>query len=445
MKAVSMRGANLRNFAGICVSYSYTQPLISLTFHQLFVIFAWLMHIHFATFHRMKRALFIDRDGTIILEPPDEQIDSLEKLVFVPRAISTLARIARDFDYELVLASNQDGLGTPAFPEATFYPAHNAMLTTLRGEGVVFANELIDRSFPHENLPTRKPDVGMFGAYMTGEYDLAHSFVIGDRPTDVELAHNLGAQAILLRSIGSVQHPVSQNNSTFPITLETPDWRDVYDFLAEEYTGRLFDDRTVTVRRTTNETDIEITLNLDGSGKADNHTGLGFFDHLLDQLARHSACDLSVHAKGDLHIDEHHTIEDTALALGEAFVRALGDKRGIERYGYFLLPMDEALAEVALRWETTQTHAAIDFSGRNWLVWDAKFFREKIGDVPTEMFHHFFKSFTDTAKCTLNIRSHAENEHHNIEAIFKAFAKALKMAVKRDARNTAIPSTKGVL
>ena len=411
----------------------------------------------------MKKALFIDRDGTIISEPADEQIDSLEKLAFLPRAITTLSRIAAEFDYEFVLATNQDGLGTASFPEETFHPAQNKMLDVLQGEGIIFHDLLIDRSFPHENKPTRKPGTGMFGKYLTGDYDLANSFVIGDRITDAKLAQNLGAKAILLHS-NHLDSLTQSDRKGLPVVLETQDWREVYDFLLQQQSEHIAQKqaskRVATVHRKTNETDISVMLNLDGTGKARLHTGLGFFDHLLDQLVRHSGIDLDLTAHGDLHIDEHHTIEDTALALGEAFLKALGDKRGIERYGYYLLPMDEALAEASveilpetspeisdadLTFTTDRTHAAIDFSGRNWLVWNAEFRREKIGDVPTEMFHHFFKSFSDTAKCTLNLHSAADNEHHKIEALFKAFARALKRAIRRDASNNAIPSTKGVL
>jgi imidazoleglycerol-phosphate dehydratase/histidinol-phosphatase len=396
----------------------------------------------------MKKALFIDRDGTIILEPSDEQIDSLEKLVFVPRVLTALSRISAEFDYELVMATNQDGLGTASFPEETFHPAHEKMLAVLRGEGIEFDDMLIDRSFAHENKPTRKPGIGMFDKYLSGEYDLAQSFVIGDRITDAKLAQNLGAKAIIIHSKHTNSLP-DADRAGLPIVLETQDWRDIEDFLRNHNLPT----RHAAVQRTTNETDIIVKLNLDGTGKAHIHTGLGFFDHLLDQLARHSGIDLDLTAHGDLHIDEHHTIEDTALALGEAFLKALGDKRGIERYGYYLLPMDEALAEASieilaeptLQFSETRTHAAIDFSGRNWLIWNAEFKREKIGDVPTEMFVHFFKSFSDTAKCTLNLHSVADNEHHKIEALFKAFARAVKMAIRRDAGNSAIPSTKGVL
>ncbi len=374
----------------------------------------------------MKKVLFIDRDGTIIVEPkPDCQIDSLEKLVFIPKAISNLRKIAEELDYELVMVTNQDGLGTASFPEATFWPAHHKMLATLAGENIHFAHIHIDRSFENDNAPTRKPLTGMLTGYFTGGYDLANSFVIGDRLTDGQLAINLGAKAILLpENPGQFALPADLTDS---VSLITSDWDEIYRFLR-------LPERKAEVSRITNETQIHIRLNLDGKGKADMHTGLGFFDHMLDQLAKHSGADLSIRVTGDLHIDEHHTIEDTALALGEAYQKALGDKRGISRYG-FLLPMDDVLAQ-----------AAIDFSGRNWLVWDAAFKREKIGEMPTEMFYHFFKSFTDTAKCNLNIKAEGENEHHKIEAIFKAFAKSIKMAVRRDIRNLQnLPSTKGVL
>jgi imidazoleglycerol-phosphate dehydratase/histidinol-phosphatase len=378
----------------------------------------------------LKKVLFIDRDGTIIVEPSvDFQVDSLEKLAFVPRAISALARIAADCDYELVMVTNQDGLGTASFPEETFWPAHNKMLATLAGEGVEFAEILIDRSFPADNAPTRKPHTGLLTRYIEGEsagngteYDLAHSFVIGDRMTDVELAQNLGCKAIHFS-------PDASSDAAATIALRTTDWDAIYRFLAQQNPAT----RTATVRRTTNETDIEITLTLDGTGETDVVTGIGFFDHQLDQLARHSGCGLRVRVRGDLYIDDHHTIEDTALALGEAFRQALGDKRGIERYGYSLLPMDEALAQVA-----------IDFSGRNWLVWDVPFTREKLGEMSTEMVQHFFKSFSDAAKCTLNVCTRGENNHHIAEATFKGVARAIKMAV-RHTGSDAVPSTKGVL
>ncbi|WP_375416020.1 bifunctional histidinol-phosphatase/imidazoleglycerol-phosphate dehydratase HisB [uncultured Hymenobacter sp.] len=370
----------------------------------------------------MKKVLFIDRDGTILVEPPvDFQVDSLSpaKFQFVPGAITGLARIARELDYELVLVSNQDGLGTASFPEDTFWPAHQLMLDVLAAEGVGFAREHIDRSFPHENLPTRKPGLGMLQQYLGPEsgYDLPNSYVIGDRLTDVELAQNLGCQAILLRPAAEADPRAA---------LITTSWTDIFQRLR-------LPPRTAMVQRDTNETKIRVVLNLDGQGRPQMHTGLGFFDHMLDQLSKHSGVDMEITVQGDLHIDEHHTIEDTALALGEAFNQALGDKRGLARYG-FLLPMDEALAQ-----------AALDFSGRPWLVWEAEFKREKIGDMPTEMFFHFFKSFCDAARCNLNIKAEGQNEHHKIEAIFKAVAKAMKMALARDAGRMEIPSTKGIL
>jgi imidazoleglycerol-phosphate dehydratase/histidinol-phosphatase len=364
-----------------------------------------------------KKILFIDRDGTIIVEPTeDKQVDSLEKLEFLPGAISNLSKIARELDYKLVMVTNQDGLGTDSFPENTFWPAQNKMLKTLEGEGVVFDFIHIDKSFDYENLPTRKPGIAMLTQYQTEEYDLKNSYVIGDRLTDVQLAKNLGCQSIFIA-----------NSINEEAALSTFDWEEIYKFLSQPA-------RKAEVRRTTKETDILIELNLDGSGSTEISTGLGFFDHMLDQLGKHSLANLKVKVKGDLHIDEHHTIEDTAIALGEAYLKALGDKRGIERYG-FLLPMDDCLAQVA-----------IDFSGRNWLVWEAEFKREKIGEMPTEMFYHFFKSFSDASKCNLNIKAEGDNEHHKIESIFKAFAKSIKMAVRRDAKNAQVlPSTKGVL
>lgn len=371
----------------------------------------------------MKKALFIDRDGTLILEPPDEQIDSLEKLEFYPGVFTWLGKIARETNYELVMVTNQDGLGTERFPEETFWPAHNKLLAALRNEGIDFRKIFIDRSFPHENKPTRKPGIGMLKEFLTGDYDLQNSYVLGDRLTDIELSKNLGAKAILLND-GSLKEKIEVLQLSGYCSLVTPDWKEIYEHLTKAK-------RTSSARRTTKETDITIDINLDGTGHASITTGLGFFDHMLDQLARHGNLDLQVTVKGDLHIDEHHTIEDTALALGECFLKALGDKRGIERYG-FCLPMDDCLAQVA-----------IDFGGRPWLVWEAEFKREKIGDVPTEMFYHFFKSFTDTAKCNLNIKAEGTNEHHKIEAIFKAWAKAIKMAAKREGNQ--LPSTKGVL
>lgn len=371
----------------------------------------------------MKKLLFIDRDGTIIVEPPtDFQVDSLEKLEFVPEVITQLSRIAQELDYELVMVTNQDGLGTSSFPEETFYPAHNKMLKTLAGEGIVFKKIHIDRSFPHENLPTRKPGTAMLTEYLNGNYDLANSFVIGDRATDIQLALNLGAKSILYTS--------PEKAATIPLkaTFTTHSWKEIYQFLCAQR------GRTAVIRRTTKETDITIRLNLDGKGHCTLSTGIGFLDHMLEQLARHSGCDLEVMAKGDLHIDEHHTIEDTALALGQAFRQALGDKRGIQRYGFSLLPMDEALAQVAL-----------DFSGRPYLVMKATFCRERVGGMPTEMVEHFFKSFSDMALCTLHINVEGQNAHHQIEAIFKAFARAIRMAITKDNNNPEIPSSKGVL
>lgn len=383
----------------------------------------------------MQKLLFIDRDGTIIDEPKtDFQIDSLEKLEFLPKALSNLRKIAEEADgrhpaYKLIMVTNQDGLGTDSFPEETFWPAHNKMLKTLENENVHFSAIHIDRSFSHENLPTRKPGTGLLTEYFDAEkYDLANSYVLGDRTTDVQLAVNLGAKAIfitdgltnnLIEGFTPEQKEVTK--------LVTNDWDEIYEFLK-------LPARTASIERNTKETKIKIELNLDGTGQSEIHTGLGFYDHMLDQVAKHSGSDLKIFVEGDLHIDEHHTIEDTALALGEAYLKALGDKKGTNRYG-FLLPMDEALAQVA-----------IDFSGRPWLVWDASFKREKIGEMPTEMFYHFFKSFSDTSKCNLNIKCEGDNEHHKIEAIFKAFAKSIKMAVKRNLNElNSLPSTKGIL
>jgi len=374
---------------------------------------------------KMQKVLFIDRDGTIIVEPPtDFQVDSLEKLSFLPKAISNLRKISEESDFELVMVTNQDGLGTDSFPEDTFWLPQNKMMEVLEGENIDFADVHIDRTFEHENAPTRKPKTGMLEKYFdASKYDLKNSFVLGDRLTDVQLAINLGAKAIYLG-----EKPFENPAQEAATVLSSKDWDEIYQFLR-------LPERKASVERITKETKIWIDLNLDGKGKANIDTGLGFFDHMLDQLARHSGADLTIKVEGDLHIDEHHTIEDTGLALGEAYLVALGDKKGIARYGFQLLPMDEALV-----------HAAIDFSGRNWMVWDAKFSREKIGEMPTEMFFHFFKSFTDTAKCNLNIKAEADNEHHKIEAIFKAFAKAIKMATKREIKDLDIlPSTKGVL
>lgn len=379
----------------------------------------------------MRRVLFIDRDGTIINEqPPTYQIDDFSKLSFYPGVFQYLGLIAKELDYELVMVSNQDGLGTASFPEKTFWPVQDFIMETLANEGIHFAAAHFDRSFSHENLPTRKPATGMLTEYLdASKYDLANSYVIGDRITDIQLAKNLGAKAIWLNTdpnLGGVELADSMDALKETIALETLAWEEVYGFLKLGL-------RQVVHQRNTNETKIQVVLNVDGSGKADIQTGLGFFDHMLDQIARHGKLDLTVHTKGDLHIDEHHTIEDTGLALGEAFGLALADKRGMDRYG-FALPMDEASAQVL-----------IDFGGRNWLVWDAEFSREKIGEMPTEMFFHFFKSFSDAAKCNLNISCKGDNEHHKIEAIFKAFAKAIKMAVKRNPDSDALPSTKGVL
>lgn len=354
-----------------------------------------------------KRYLFIDRDGTILQEPEDEQIDSFEKFCFVPGAIGALSFLAKHTDYHFVLVSNQDGLGTDSYPEEDFLPTHNLMLQILEGEGVRFEAEHIDRSFPEDNLPTRKPGTAMLTGYIQdGEVDMEHSFVIGDRATDAALARNLGCQSLILS--------------------DAMDWKRIAELL---FAG----DRTASVTRTTHETDIRVSLCLDGGGHANIDTGLGFFDHMLEQIARHGNIDLDITCKGDLHVDEHHTIEDTALALGECLARALGDKRGMERYG-FSLPMDDCLCQVSL-----------DFGGRPWLVWDADFRREKIGEMPTEMFLHFFKSLSDSARMNLNIRAEGTNEHHKIEGIFKAFARALKMAVRRDVEHFSLPSSKGVL
>ncbi|MDR1882353.1 MAG: bifunctional histidinol-phosphatase/imidazoleglycerol-phosphate dehydratase HisB [Prevotella sp.] len=369
-----------------------------------------------------KKALFIDRDGTIVIEPPiDCQLDSLEKLEFYPKVIRNLYFIRKNLDFEFVMATNQDGLGTSSFPEHTFWPAHNLILKTLQGEGIVFDDILVDRSFPEDNAPTRKPRTGLFGKYMSAEYDLTRSYVIGDRLTDVELAGNLGAKAIFLRD--DMDIPAGLKDVC---VLQTSDWDVVSEFL---FAG----ERKAEVKRTTKETDIYVALNLDGKGNCDITTGLGFFDHMLEQIGKHSGMDLTIRVKGDLDVDEHHTIEDTAIALGEALHIAFGDKRGIERYGY-CLPMDDCLCS-----------AVIDVGGRPWLVWDAVFHRERVGDMPAEMFLHFFKSLSDSAKMNLNIKAEGTNEHHKIEGIFKAFARALKMARKRDIFNYELPSTKGVI
>lgn len=367
----------------------------------------------------MKKALFIDRDGTLVVEPPvTYQIDTLEQLEFLPKVIQGLAYIRQKTDFELVMVTNQDGLGTDVYPQENFDTVQSKLLQTLENEGIIFDDILIDTSFEADNLPTRKPNIGMLGKYTTGAYDLANSFVIGDRLTDVKLAENLGCKAIL---IGKSTTDLSEN-----CVLQTDDWMQIAQFVAQS-------ERIVRIKRTTKETDINIVLNLDGTGKSNIHSGLHFFDHMLEQIAKHSHCDLDIAVKGDLEIDEHHTIEDTAIALGEAFNQALGDKRGIERYG-FMLPMDDCLCQVAL-----------DFGGRAWLEFDAEFKREKIGDFPTEMIYHFFKSFSDAAKMNLNIKAEGVNEHHKLEGIFKALAKAIKMAVKRDRYYNELPSTKGLL
>ena len=363
-----------------------------------------------------KKVLFIDRDGTIILEPPtDFQVDSWEKFTFYPGVIRNLYKIATELDYELVMVTNQDGLGTDSFPEETFWPYQNKMLEILAGEDIHFTQIHIDRSFEHENLPTRKPGIGMLSEYLSDNYDLGNSYVIGDRVTDIRLAENLGAKSVFLK--------VEKNSRA---ALTTSSWEEIYNYLR-------LPDRVASITRNTNETKIQVDLNLDGKGDMHIQTGLGFFDHMLEQLSKHSGVDMRIQVNGDLHIDEHHTIEDTAIAIGEAFLQALGNKMGISRYGY-LLPMDDVLAQVAL-----------DFSGRPWLVWEAEFKREKVGDMPTEMFYHFFKSFSDAAKCNLNVKADGTNEHHKIEAIFKAVAKSIKMAISRDSRNMVLPSTKGIL
>ena len=376
-----------------------------------------------------KKVLFIDRDGTIIKETVDEQIDAFEKMIFYPKAFTYLGKIAKELDFELVMITNQDGLGTKVFPEETFWPVHNFILQAFENEGVKFTKVFIDRTFPDENADTRKPGTGLLKDYFSKEYDLENSFVIGDRLTDVELAKNLGAKGIFINdetNLGSGEITVNKSELAPFIALESNDWEKIYEFLK-------LDNRTAQIKRKTNETDIHIELNLDGTGKSKIETGLAFFNHMLDQLARHGQMDLTIKVNGDLHVDEHHTIEDTGIALGEVFYQTLGDKLGIERYG-FCLPMDDCLAQVA-----------IDFGGRNWLVWEADFKREMVGDMPTEMFHHFFKSFTDGAKANLNVKAEGKNEHHKIEAIFKAFAKSIKMAIKRDVEKMVLPSTKGML
>lgn len=371
-----------------------------------------------------EKILFIDRDGTLVLDPPPTyQVDSFAKLTFYPHVIEYLNKIAKRLDYKLVMVTNQDGLGTDLFPEETFWPTHHFIVKTLANEDIHFDKIYIDRSLPHENKDTRKPGTAMLTEYIDNDqYDLKSSFVIGDRISDVLLAKNLGCKAFLLNE----SSPSETNQLKEWMALKTTAWKDIYEYL-------LHQQRRVTLRRKTNETDIQIVLNPDGTGRSDIQTGLHFFDHMLEQLARHGNLDLEIHCKGDLEIDEHHTIEDTGIALGEAFLKSLSDKKGMNRYG-FTLPMDDALAQVA-----------VDFGGRNWIVWDVNFKREKIGDVPTEMFFHFFKSFSDAAKCNLNIKAAGENEHHKIESVFKALAKALKMAVARDPESESLPTTKGML
>lgn len=373
----------------------------------------------------MKKVLFIDRDGTLILEPEDEQIDSLEKLEYYAGVFTWLGKICRELDYEIVMVTNQDGLGTSSFPEDTFWPTHNRMLTTLENEGIVFDDIIIDRTKPEDKQPTRKPGTALLSKYMHGSYDLTNSYVIGDRTSDVMLARNLKCKGIFIND-GTLQSQLKEEELESCCEIITTSWQDIYELLATQ-------PRKGVVKRKTKETDISIEVNLDGSGKSEITTGIAFFDHMLDQIARHGQLDLKITTIGDLEVDEHHTIEDTAIALGEAIVKALGSKRGIERYG-FCLPMDDALAQVA-----------IDFGGRNWIVWEAEFKREMVGKMPTEMFYHFFKSFSDAAKCNLNIKVEGKNEHHKIEAIFKAFAKAIKMAVKKEKGNNELPSTKGIL
>ncbi|MDX1543575.1 MAG: bifunctional histidinol-phosphatase/imidazoleglycerol-phosphate dehydratase HisB [Christiangramia sp.] len=379
----------------------------------------------------MTKVLFVDRDGTLIHEPEDYQIDNLDKLEFYPEVLTYLGKIAKELDYEIVMVTNQDGLGTESFPESDFWPIQNFIIKTFKNEGVEFSDVLIDRTFAEDNAPTRKPKLGLMeGKFLNnGKYDLKNSFMIGDRLTDIEFAFNFGGRGIFIDTheelavdeVENDQKEVEDN-----IALKTDSWKDIYEFLKLQA-------RTAEITRKTNETDIQIELNLDGSGKSEISTGIAFFDHMLDQLARHGQMDLKIKVDGDLEVDEHHTIEDTAIALGEVFSQALGNKLGIERYG-FCLPMDDCLAQVA-----------IDFGGRNWIEWEAEFKREMIGQMPTEMFFHFFKSFTDGAKANLNVKAEGKNEHHKIEAIFKAFAKAIKMAVKRDTEKMILPSTKGML
>jgi imidazoleglycerol-phosphate dehydratase/histidinol-phosphatase len=375
----------------------------------------------------MKKILFIDRDGTLALEPDGYQLDAFEKLEFYPNVFTYLGKIAKELEYKLVMVTNQDGLGTKAFPEETFWPVQNFIVQSFKNEGVEFEEVLIDKSFPQDNAPTRKPRTGMLTQYMnTNDYDLKNSYVIGDRFTDMELANNLGCQGIFIANDPALGAEESSPEAQNAIVFSTTAWKEIYTYLKLQ-------PRKTSYQRNTKETQIELDITLEGSGKGTIDTGIPFFDHMLDQLARHGGIDLNLQTKGDLHVDEHHTIEDTAIALGEAFYQALGDKLGMERYG-FCLPMDDCLAQVA-----------IDFGGRNWIVWDADFKREKIGEMPTEMFFHFFKSFSDGAKANLNIKAEGTNEHHKIEAIFKAFAKAIKRAIQRDPDRMILPSTKGML
>jgi imidazoleglycerol-phosphate dehydratase/histidinol-phosphatase len=379
----------------------------------------------------MKKILFIDRDGTLIKEaPPTYQVDSFDKLEFYPHVFEFMTRVAKECNYTLIMVSNQDGMGTPSFPEETFWPVQNFVMKSMENEDIYFDAVHIDKTSKEENAPTRKPGIGMFTGYLNNsDYDIANSFVIGDRITDMQLAKNLGCKGLWIKNepgLGADEIINDENELKDVIVLETKHWKDIYEFLK-------LSQRKVNHQRNTNETKIDVEVNLDGSGKTNVKTGLAFFDHMLEQIAKHGNLDLNISCKGDLDIDEHHTIEDTGIALGEAMAKALGNKRGIERYG-FLLPMDDCLAQVA-----------IDFGGRSWLVWDADFKREKIGEMPTEMFYHFFKSFSDAAKCNINIKAEGTNEHHKIESIFKAFAKAIKMAVKRDIDNNSLPTTKGIL
>ena len=375
----------------------------------------------------MKKILFIDRDGTLALEPENYQIDSFEKLIFYPGVFNSLGKISRELDFELVMVTNQDGLGTPSFPENTFWPTHRFLLKCFENEEIIFDDVYIDKSLPSDNAPTRKPGIGLLKNYINNKnYDLENSYVIGDRLTDMELALNLGAKGIFISNDEKLVEMEISENLNNSISLKTTKWNDIYSFLKLKQ-------RVVTKKRVTNETKINLDLNLDGNGESDINTGIAFFDHMLNQIARHGNMDIKLSVHGDLEVDEHHTIEDTAIILGEAFYSALGEKIGIERYG-FSLPMDDCLAQVS-----------IDFGGRNWLVWEADFKREMIGKMPTEMFMHFFKSFSDGAKANINIKAEGSNEHHKIEAIFKAFAKAIKFAIKRDPNKMILPTTKGSL